>query len=125
MGRKSSNWIRRKADGNLTGGGAVTRIEIVRRSQGDLSSVQLRWDATLVTSAIALETCNLPEDVVTATSTAVGDWKTESSVTIANAAGTLGGDLVHLGNNGALRIRLAITTTTAGSLDIVAVEKEG
>jgi hypothetical protein len=129
MARTQRNWIRRKADGNLTGGGAVTYVEIDAASRGSLVSVQLRWDATLVTSAIAFETTNLPAqntgaaDGVAFDSAVAGDWKTESSVTFTNAATALGGDLVHVGNCGAMRARLKFTVTTAGALDIVICEK--
>jgi hypothetical protein len=131
MARTQEHWIRRKSDGNLTGGGAVTFIEVTRAARGSLSSIQLRWDATLVTSAIALETTNLPEktstnanDGVAFDSTTAGDWKTETAVTFSNAATALGGDLQHVGNMGAKRMRLKFTVTTAGSLDILTCEQE-
>jgi hypothetical protein len=106
----------------LTGGGAVTYIELTARSQTSLSSIHLKYDATLA-ATFAYQTSNLeeaPGDAVGAT----GEWVTESSVTIAAAASSAAGQMIHIGNDGALRKRLAVTTTTVGLLDIATCEVE-
>jgi hypothetical protein len=105
----------------LTGGGAVTYIELTMASQSSLSSIHLKYDATLA-ATFAYETSNFAE--VDADSTTAGDWVTETDVTIAAAASSAAGQMIHVGNDGALRHRLTVTTTTAGLLDIATCEIE-
>jgi hypothetical protein len=104
----------------LTAGGAVNYFELTSSSLAPLASFHLKYDATLV-ATFAYETSNLAE--VAADSTTTGDWVVESSVTIAAAASSAAGQMVHCGNNGALRSRLAITVTTAGALEIATADK--
>jgi len=99
----------------LTAGGATTYFELTESSHSSLASLHLKYDATLA-ATFAYHTSNLDE--VASDSTTTGDWVTEADVTIAAAASAAAGQMVHVGNNGALRHRLAVTTTTAGALDI-------
>jgi hypothetical protein len=104
----------------LTAGGAVNYFELTSSSLAPLASIHLKYDASLV-ATFAYETSNLTE--VEEDSTATGDWVVESSVTIAAAASSAAGQMIHVGNNGALRSRLAITVTTAGALEIATADK--
>jgi|SRR5688572_10944129 len=104
----------------LTGGGAVNYLELTSSSLAPLASIHLKYDATLA-ATFAYQTSNLTE--VAADSTTTGDWVTESSVTIAAAASSAAGQLIHVGNNGALRSRLAVTVTTVGALEIATADK--
>lgn len=122
MGRRHNRLVRDSRTATaLTAGGAVTHIELTSSSQTSLSSIHLKYDATLV-ATFAYQTSNLEN--VSATSTTTGDWVTESSVTIAAAASSAAGQMIHIGNDGALRHRLAVTTTTAGALDVATCEIE-
>lgn len=122
MGRRHNRLVRDSRTATaLTAGGAVTHIELTSSSQTSLSSIHLKYDSSLA-ATFAYQTSNL--ESVSATSTATGDWVTESSVTIAAAASSAAGQMIHIGNNGALRSRLAVTTTTAGALDVATCEIE-
>lgn len=106
----------------LTAGGAQNFFELTKSSHASLSSLHLKYDAVLA-ATFTYQTSNLGE--VAFDSTTTGDWVTESSVTIAAAATSAAGQMIHIGNNGALRARLIVTCTTAGALDIstVAIEQ--
>jgi hypothetical protein len=122
MGRRHNRRVRDSRSATaLTAGGAVTYIELTSSSQTSLSSFHLRYDATLV-ATFAYQTSNFEDVAVNSTTT--GDWVTESSVTIAAAASSAAGQMLHVGNDGSLRHRLAVTTTTAGALDIATCEIE-
>ncbi len=118
--RRVSRRVRRNAqDGNITAG---TFYFELNGGESSLSSFYLRFGATLVTSSITYQTTNLTEVLYDSSTT--GDWFTETSVTITNAATAAAGQTIHVGNDGSLRQRLVVVVKTGGALDIAVCAKE-
>jgi hypothetical protein len=120
--RRISRRVRRNAkDGNAA---IATHYFELNGGETSLSSFHLKFGATLVTSSITFQTSNFESIEVAYDSTTAGDWFTETSVTITNAATSATGAVYHVGNQGALRSRLVVVVTTAGALDIAVCDKE-
>jgi hypothetical protein len=118
--RRVARRVRKNAE--LGNAGVATHYFELNSGESSLSSFYLKFGATLVTSSITYQTTNLTE--VAADSSTTGDWFTETSVTITNAATAAAGATYHVGNDGSLRQRLVVVVTTAGALDIAVCTKE-
>jgi hypothetical protein len=99
---------------------AATGYIEVSSGGGIISSVHIRWVDATSNAAITLESSNYDPTVALLTSTVAGQWISESgsvSITGPNATAS-GGTMVHLGNNGARRLRLKIVAVANTTLEI-------
>jgi hypothetical protein len=99
-----------------------------------VQSVHISWD-NVVAGTITVEVSNNPD--ATIISTTAGEWVQENpstayvggagsgglavaNLTLTITAGTGGGAIIHLGNNGTLRSRLKVTLTAGGRMSFMA-----
>jgi hypothetical protein len=80
-----------------------------------VASLQIIYDASLVASAISVESCNKPENLVN-NYDETDEWTDEPAVSPSLPNASAGSQMIHVGNNGARRLRLVITVSTAGEI---------
>lgn len=78
-------------------------------------SIHLKWDAALV-GTITVESSNFPD--VALDSATAGDWIDEASIADVTPAAAASGTMIHVGNNGARRLRLKCVIGTPGVLRV-------
>ncbi len=89
------------------------------------SSIQWKWDAAVIVTAITVESSNLPTSQgglgsefwagVSPFAAAADGWHPETAVaSIAIAGGTAGNQLVHIGGGGQMRLRAKIVVGATG-----------
>jgi hypothetical protein len=84
------------------------------RSRG---SAHVRWDGTIVASALTYERTNFPE-ALPYTATGVQDTWVDSGITSRAIAASLGSYIQDFANDGAARMRLKVVVTTGGKLRV-------
>lgn len=98
-----------------------------------LTSAHFQWDASIIITSLVMEDSNLPGNLATAYSSAVGDWMTENPTgayipvvgagvaatasTVAASGGAVGACLFNISDQGTWRQRYKLVVgATGGSL---------
>lgn len=97
---------------------ATQYVELNVQETG-LASVFLRWFDGTSSATVTIETTDLPKEEAAFDSTVATEWAPEASVVIAGPSGSAAGaETVHLGNNGATRMRLKIETVATTDVEV-------
>lgn len=87
-----------------------------------VQSAHFMGDGTIVAS-ITIQSTNF--DDVAVNSTTAGHWVSESSISVTSLnAGVTPASMVHIGNNGARRLRATIACTTTGKVIVATHGKQ-
>lgn len=85
-----------------------------------VTSVHLRWFDATTSGTFTLQSSNVPFPEVAVTSTSAADWF-EEGATITSPGGTaIGSFMLHLGNQGAKRLRLKYVAAADSEIEVIA-----
>jgi hypothetical protein len=80
-----------------------------------VASLQIIYDANLIVSAISVESCNKPSELVNVYDES-SEWTDEPAVAPSLPNASADSQMIHVSANGARRLRLAFTVSTAGTI---------